>query len=319
MDKIEKRIFEYLRVSITDRCNLRCTYCMPAEGVPKLNHDQILRYEEILKIIKVAAFEGIQRVRITGGEPLVRKGIVDFIASVVSIKEIIDVSMTTNGILLKEFACELKAAGLKRVNISLDSLCADNYSKLTRGGNINDVLAGIDAAVQCGLKPVKINVVIIPGENDSEVMDFVSMAFRKPLQIRFIERMPFLSSEIVKGFLSQDEIMNEIREKFTLEACTDNCGGGPAEVYKIRGGVGEVGFISSRTNPFCRTCNRLRLTSAGVLMPCLDSSEGTGVRNLSEDDIRKVIREIGKRKRIAGKPCAEFRCSPCVSLSDIGG
>ena len=189
IDQYERDI-NYLRVSVTDRCNLRCTYCMPKEGLSQIGHDDILRYEEILRIIRVATGEGITKVRITGGEPLVRRGVAEFIASLRTIPALNDISLTTNGILLEAHAEQLFAAGIRRINISLDSLNADKYARITRGGDIRAVLSGIRKVREAGFDPIKINIVAIKGFNDDEVLDFARLTLSNPYQIRFIELMP---------------------------------------------------------------------------------------------------------------------------------
>lgn len=319
MDAPSSPVFEYLRISVTDRCNLRCVYCMPPEGVPKLDHARILRYETILDVVDAAIAEGVHRVRITGGEPLVRRGVVDLVRQLAGRPGLDEVALTTNGVLLAEFAGPLKEAGLRRVNISLDSLRPDRFTRITRLGRIEDVLAGIQAAITHGLAPVKINVVIIPSENDDEVEDFGKFAYEHPVVVRFIERMPFQADGPDVPFLSQEQVLARLSAFLTLERQTPEPGGGPAEVYRIAGGAGQIGFISSRTHPFCRSCTRLRLTAAGFLMPCLDSPEGVQVAGLSVDALRQAIRDLGRHKRAHGKTCARFEGARCISLSDIGG
>ena len=314
-----KPVFEYLRVSITDRCNLRCIYCMPPEGIQKLQHAQIIRYEAILAVVRAAVLEGVHRVRVTGGEPLVRKGIVEFIRELSAINGLDDISLTTNGILLAPLAGPLKQAGLRRVNISFDSLRPNRFNRITRLGKIEDALLGLEAAVKHGLSPIKINVVIVPGENDDEIDDFGRFAQETPLVVRFIERMPFLSESLNAPFVSQAEIMERLSKFIEFEKEYEESGGGPAEVYRIKNGIGKLGFISSRTHPFCNKCTRLRLTSAGILLPCLDSRDGIEIGSMSQDQLRQSIRELAKRKRDAAKPCAKFESARCVSLSKIGG
>jgi len=263
--------------------------------------------------------EGVHRVRVTGGEPLVRKGIVEFIRELSAINGLDDISLTTNGILLAPLAGPLKQAGLRRVNISFDSLRPDRFNRITRLGKIEDALLGLEAAVKHGLSPIKINVVIVPGENDDEIDDFGRFAQETPLVVRFIERMPFLSESLNAPFVSQAEIMERLSKFIEFEKEYEESGGGPAEVYRIKNGIGKLGFISSRTHPFCNKCTRLRLTSAGILLPCLDSRDGIEIGSMSQDQLRQSIRELAKRKRDAAKPCAKFESARCVSLSKIGG
>ncbi|HOY68506.1 MAG TPA: GTP 3',8-cyclase MoaA [Candidatus Ozemobacteraceae bacterium] len=321
MERSDRPVFEYLRLSVTDRCNLRCVYCMPAEGLPKLTHDQVLRYEEMLGIVRACAAEGVHRVRLTGGEPLVRKGLCGFVTSLAAIPGIDDISLTTNGILLPGMAKPLREAGVSRVNISLDSLQSDRYAAITRGGDIRLVLDGIRAAIEAGLAPVKINVVLIPGRNDDEIEEFGRLACRLPVHVRFIERMPFATDDAnTASYISQDTIMDRLdRAGIRLAASEAPSGGGPADTFRIDGEAGFIGFISSRSHPFCSRCTRLRLTVGGTLLPCLDSRDGIDVRGLDHNSIRSAIHELAKRKRAAHKACARFLDAPCVSLSDIGG
>ena len=204
------RNINYLRISITDRCNLRCTYCMPKEGLSVMGHEDILSYEEILRIVAVAARAGVAKVRITGGEPLVRRGVVDFISRLSFIPGLNDISLTTNGILLENFAASLFNAGIKRINISLDSLDAAKYAHITRGGDLEAVLRGIEAVHQTGFCPIKINVVVIKEVNDDEILDFAVMTMNKPFQIRFIELMPMgQAGSAYKGkYVSNDVIIS---------------------------------------------------------------------------------------------------------------
>ncbi|MBI5455135.1 MAG: GTP 3',8-cyclase MoaA, partial [Deltaproteobacteria bacterium] len=286
VDSYERKI-DYLRISVTDRCNLRCVYCMPPEGIDLTESSNILRYEEFYRIARIAAAHGVSKIRITGGEPLVRKGIIEFLASLAAIPGIEDLSLTTNGVLLKDYAQRLKDAGLKRVNVSLDSLKRERFQKMTRGDNLQDVLEGLDAAEKAGLTPVKINMVVIKGFNDDEVLDFALMSKSRPYHVRFIEYMPFNTQE---GWqrdkcLTMKELKNIIEEKLgPLEPVKDPKGGaGPARRYRFKDAPGEVGFISPVSEHFCGSCNRLRLTSDGKLRVCLFSD--------SEIDIRKALRD----------------------------
>jgi GTP 3',8-cyclase len=276
LDKVNRKI-DYLRISITDRCNLRCVYCMPSAGIPRLPHEAVLRYEEILRIVKVAAAEGIKKVRLTGGEPLVRKGVTSLVREVAAIPGIEDLSLTTNGILLGRMARELADAGLKRVNVSLDSLDADRFRELTRGGELKDVLEGIHRAEEAGFDPIKINVVAIKGFNDEEVREFARLTLLKPYQVRFIEFMPIGHRAMWEDskVMTEGEIMDRISALGKL-APVERLGqggqwgrGGPARLYRLPGAKGILGFISPLSNHFCGSCNRLRLTADGKIRPCL--------------------------------------------------
>lgn len=282
------RKIEYLRISVTDRCNFRCKYCMPEEGVAPLRHDDILRFEEMLVIVKAAAELGINKIRVTGGEPLVRKGITGFIKALRMIPGIEDISMTTNGSLLEKYAEELKEAGLDRVNISLDSLNGEKFYDITRGGNLEDVLRGIDSAIAAGLVPVKINCVVIKGFNEDEILDFVETTKRKPVHVRFIELMPLgEGNRIESGFVSNEKLKQLINTELIPAKVKGN---GPAKYFKIEGAPGSIGFISPMSGHICSKCNRIRLTADGKLKPCLESE--------TEYDIRELIRSGADTQKI---------------------
>lgn len=294
-----KRNINYLRISITDRCNLRCIYCMPPEGVPALSHDAILSYEELARIVKVAAGEGIKKVRVTGGEPLVRKGVAGLIGLLSKVNGIQDLSMTTNGILLAEYAQPLFDAGLMRVNVSMDSLKPQLFRDITRGGDLSRVLKGIEKAESVGLKPIKINVVAIKGFNDSEIIDFVRLTIDHDYHIRFIEFMPmgYKNGWNRDSYLSGLYIKQIIEKHFHLEqiAREDQEGtNGPADLFRIEGARGVIGFINAISNHFCSSCNRLRLTADGKLRPCLFSDAEFDALTLlkrggSDDELKALL------------------------------
>jgi GTP 3',8-cyclase len=266
------RVIDYLRVSITDRCNLRCVYCMPAEGILPCGHKDILRYEEIIRIVQVAAGLGVRKVRLTGGEPLTRKNIVFLISSLKKIAAIEDLSMTTNGLLLERFSPEISAAGLDRVNVSIDSFDPERYRQITRTGELRAVLRGISAAKEAGLRPLKINMVPMRGINDDEIEAFARLTLDSDCQVRFIEFMPsacvdFWSPE---RYITADEIRKTIEAFSTLTAVRTRKNG-PSRYFRLKGAKGVVGFISALTHHFCEDCNRLRLTADGKLRPCLFS------------------------------------------------
>lgn len=282
-DSFNRRI-DYLRISVTDRCNLRCIYCMPAEGVPSLPHGDVLRYEEIATVARAAAEMGIKKIRLTGGEPLVRLGLTDLVKMLSHIDGIDDVALTTNGMLLKKYASELKNSGLKRVNISLDSLKKERYQQITRTGQLDDALEGITFAKEIGLNPVKINMVVIRGINDDEVADFARLSIEKGWHVRFIEPMPFVDDTSFT-FVPISEIMEHLSVFGDLEPYPSGNGNGPARYFKFPGAKGTIGFISPMSECFCSSCNRLRLTVDGMLRPCLMSS--------NELDMRSVLRNGG--------------------------
>lgn len=261
------RTIDYLRVGVTDRCNLRCAYCVPAEDMLSAGERVFLENEEILRIVGIAQEFGISHVRFTGGEPLTRTRIVELVRHV-KLMGIPDVSMTTNGVLLSTLATPLKDAGLDRVNISLDSLKPSVYKEITQNGNLSNVLEGIQAALSAGLHPVKINVVLMKGINDSEIADLAGLSVDSPLHVRFIEVMPIGPGSDTPGLSAEDALV-EIKDRWNLLPVPGPTGAGPARSYRISGAKGTVGVISPMSSPFCQDCNRLRLTPDGYLRPCL--------------------------------------------------
>jgi len=266
------RAVDYLRISVTDRCNLRCFYCMPEEGVTSIPHEEILRYEEILAVVDAARLLGFSRFRITGGEPLVRRGIIWFLSTLS--ERGMDYSLTTNGLLLQRFARELKGAGLKRINVGLDTLDGGTFQRITGAGELREVFRGIDAVRGEGIRSVKINVVVMRGINDDEIDDFIAWGRRERLDVRFIEFMPVCGEDL---FVSLTPVVESMNEREGIEPSRET-GGGPAKSFRHRDGGARIGFILSRTEPFCAACNRLRLTADGTLLPCLFSREGIDLR-----------------------------------------
>ena len=263
------RTIDYLRISVTDKCNLRCSYCMPEEGVCKKAHTQMLRNEEMLEIVKVAALEGVKKIRLTGGEPLVRKGIVDLIRGINEVVGIEDICMTTNGILLNNQAMALKEAGLRRLNISLDTLDRDKYKEITRGGSLDEALAGIHAAIEAGIRPIKVNTVLIGGFNDNEVMDFMKFASTYDLEWRMIELMPIgeVSQWSSEHFVNGQQLLASIPN---LTSVVDTSTRRVKKYYHSELDI-TIGLIDAISGSFCDSCNRLRLTSDGKIKPCLHS------------------------------------------------
>jgi len=278
-----QRTIDYMRISITDRCNLRCIYCMPSEGLVPMQHKDILSYEEFVRILMIAVHIGVRKVRITGGEPLIRKNVSHLIRLIKAIGGLHDLSLTTNGILLERYAQELADAGLERVNISLDSLKASRYREITRGGDLDHVLKGIESAERAGLIPVKINMVPMRGYNDDEIGEFAKLTLKTPYQVRFIEFMPFGKENMWKPeyFISAEEIKT-IAERIGSLHPVRMKRSGPARYYQFDGAAGILGFISPLSNHFCEKCNRLRLTADGKLRPCLFSE--------TEIDIKTALR-----------------------------
>jgi len=298
-----QRQINYLRVSVTDHCNLNCIYCT-AGSVPHLPKSEILSYEEIHKVVQVAATMGINKVRITGGEPLLRPDLSKLVRMVSQIKDIDDISLTTNGILLAKYAVELKKAGLNRVNISLDTLRADRFERITGLGKLDKALSSIDAAYQAGLQPVKINMVVMRGINDDEILDFARMSQNQGWNVRFIEFMPIGSAknEILKTVPTR-EIRRRIETLGKPEPYTGKTGNGPARYYRLPGAKGTIGFISPMTEHFCNTCNRLRLTADGHLRPCLlndeelDLKEALRNSSISDNELLHLIQQAVATKR----------------------
>ena len=281
IDKHSRKI-SYLRVSVTDLCNLRCVYCMPAGGSELSRKEEILSLEEILKLIKHGVSLGVNKIRITGGEPLVRKGITSLIRKISEISGINDIALTTNGVFLKEFASELKSSGLSRLNISLDTMREDRFHDITRGGNIADVFDGVEAVLKAGFKGTKMNAVVMRGDNDDEIHDFVKYIMERDIELRFIELMASGWKDMVDEdrFMPTSEIMERVREVGELVPDKQRVGGGPATIYRIKGALGSIGFISAVSKPFCKTCNRLRLTSDGKLRSCLLSGGDVDIKGI---------------------------------------
>jgi len=322
-----KRQINYLRISITDRCNLRCIYCMPLEGVFHLSHEDVLSYEEIMRIAQIAVEEGITKIRVTGGEPLVRKGVVNFIGWLSRLKGIEDLSMTTNGMFLSEFAQPLYEAGLKRVNVSMDSLKPELFKKITRGGELSRVWRGIEAASKIGLNPIKINVVAIKGYNEEEILDFTQLTFEHDYQIRFIEFMPVgpENSWNQERYLSCLDIRNIIERSYKLQPMANKgYNSGPADLYRLSGAKGIIGFINPISGHFCSTCNRLRLTADGKLRPCLFSDEEIDIkmalRRGDSDEALKALLHSALSKKPRGHTIKEPTFRKCVrEMIKIGG
>ncbi len=295
------RPINYLRISVTDRCNLRCQYCMADSEIDLQDHYKMLTYEEIAKIVKVAASLGISKVRLTGGEPLVRAEFPKLVRMLSSIEGIDDLSLTTNGVLLSEMAMELVEAGLNRVNISLDTLDPHKFAQLTKRPFFEKVMQGIDTAKKVGLNPVKINTVVMRGFNDDELVDVAAKSIEADWHIRFIELMPIAySNEWLKNYISSEEIKTKIEESLgKLIPCQSRYSpksvsnsDGPAKYYRFDGAKGTVGFISPVSEHFCQSCNRLRLTSDGKLRPCLLSDNEIDLRSvLRSDDFENGLRQ----------------------------
>jgi GTP 3',8-cyclase len=319
------RKINYLRISVTDRCNLRCRYCMPAEGIPLLPHGEILSYEELFLVARTSVSLGIEKIRVTGGEPLVRKGVLEFLTRLGGIPGLRQLVLTTNGLLLDEMAVPLKRAGVQRLNISIDSLVPEIFRGITRGGDVSRVRSGIAAAEAAGF-PIKLNMVVMRGVNDHEVVDFASLTLDKPHAVRFIEFMPSCSgsdadwhSMVVPG----REILDRISKRFEFSGVDRGDLAGPAEEYRIRGAAGTIGVITPVTGHFCAGCNRIRVTASGMARGCLFSEAETDLKpSLREKDpseLENVLLRIVGTKPGKHRLCEETYGSSPLDMSRVGG
>lgn len=297
------RTINYLRISVTDRCNLRCLYCTPVHDLKLVAHKEILTYEEILALIRVATGIGVTKIRLTGGEPLVRKGFVDLVRSVCQIPLLQDVSITTNGVFLKDMAGPLFEAGLHRINVSLDSLNPLKYEKITGRNAFQAVWEGIRTAEAVGFSPIKINVVAMKGINDDELERFANLSVIRPYHIRFIEYMPVSSESrwLSDMYIPSDQIKAGLEAFGSLTRVSRSPNDGPAERYRFKSAQGEIGFISALSHHFCPSCNRLRLTADGKLMPCLFSNDELDIktplrRGAGPEALKAIFREAVSRK-----------------------
>lgn len=325
-------MIDYLRVSVTDRCNFRCVYCMPEEGVPPTAKNDSLTSDEIVRLVEIAASLGVSKVRLTGGEPLLRNDLTQMVRQIDSRTGMADLSCTTNGFLLATKAAELAAAGLKRVNVSMDTLRPERMQGIARRGDLGSVLSGVDAALREGLEPVKINCVAMKGVNDDEAQDFAAWTTKARIHVRFIELMPIrwnldeldippahrgaklelleirqasggmLSDlEMRRRFISAAQIRDSIEAKHGPLDPADIPTNGPARTYRIKGAPGTIGFISQITDDLCRRCNRLRLTHDGFLRPCLMSDGELNLRDpmrrgASDEDLRRLFLDVVRLK-----------------------
>ena len=324
-DQYGRRI-DTLRISLTDRCNLRCLYCMPAEGLPLSSRSELLSFEEIIRLVRSFIGLGVDNIKLTGGEPLVRKGVVDLVKGLSELSGLKDLGLTTNGVLLPFYAEDLKKAGLKRINISLDTLQKEKFKVLTGRDQIAEVLAGIELALRLGFNPVKLNTVLLKGLNDDEINDFVNLAGRRNLLVRFIEFMPTDNRlpDWDKYFIGRDQVLARIKETGNLVSEEKGIVGcGPAEYFRIQGQPGCFGIISPLSRPFCRTCNRIRVTAKGELILCLHQNLSFNLKDLgkncSEEEVASFL-----RKTILNKPAGHHlnslsASSPLSAMCQIGG
>lgn len=316
------RTINYLRLSVTDRCNLRCSYCMPPEGSPLLHRDEILGYDGLRRICRAAVAVGVEKIRITGGEPLVRDGIIGFLSDLSGIPGLQRLVLTTNGLLLPEMAADLHAAGVSSLNISLDSLQPHTFARITRGGDVTRVLAGIDAAERAGFSHIKINVVVMRGVNDDELAAFAALTLDRPYRVRFIEQMPVGngSGELT---VPGSELLDRLGRAFRLEPVAREPLAGPASYYRIAGGSGMIGVITPVSCHFCGDCNRIRVNSAGIARSCLFAEGVTDLKPLllNDDDtlleaaLRRIVATKPERHRLAEGDCG----GEPLRMSQIGG
>ena len=321
-DRHGRRI-NYLRLSVTDRCDMRCVYCMPAEGIPKLEHCEVLSYEELHQLAAAAVAVGIEKIRVTGGEPPVRKGIVEFLQRLATIPGLRQLVLTTNGQLLDGMAAELKHAGVQRLNISLDSLRPEVFARITRCGDLERVLAGISAAEAVGL-PVKINMVVMRGINDNEIADFAALTLKKDCSVRFIEYMPTKNEEGWQSLLVPgEEILARLGQDYRCTPIIRGELAGPAREFQIAGAQGTIGVITALSGHFCQDCNRIRMTASGKMRNCLFAAEEFDLRALlASGDAAALQAEL--RRLVNVKPARhamnekEAEHAPFV-MASIGG
>ncbi len=317
------RKINYLRLSVTDRCNMRCVYCMPVDGIVKLGHSKILSYEEFLLIAKAAVSLGIEKIRVTGGEPLVRSGILSFLQQLAQISGLKQLVLTTNGVLLAEMAQALKDAGVQRLNISLDSLQADMFTRLTRRNLLAQVLSGIDAAERVGL-PYKINMVVMRGLNDGELLDFARLTQNHDCTVRFIEYMPTLKdSDWHSLVVSSQEVLQRLHGHYSLHPIDRGALAGPAEEFSIAGARGQIGVITPLSGHFCQDCNRIRITASGAVRTCLFSDHEFDLKPLLvAGNINDIANEL--QRLVSDKPaCHAINSNTSgyspFSMAQIGG
>ena len=299
------RKINYLRLSVTELCDLRCRYCMPEDGICKKKHEEVLTEEEMICAVKAAASLGVTKLRITGGEPLVKKNILSICEKSAAVEGISELCMTTNGILLPKFAKSLREAGVRRVNISIDTLNEEKYRYITRRGELKDALAGMEAALNAGFEKVKLNAVLIGGFNDDEILTLSQLTRKYPVDVRFIELMPMYDGNGFDGtaYISCSKVTETLKDLAPVGA-----DGGVARLFRLPGAQGNIGLISPISNHFCAACNRIRLTADGRIKPCLHSAEEYSVKGMGYDEMLEQF-----RRAILSKP--EFHCE----LSSVSG
>ena len=311
------RNITYLRVSVTELCNLRCRYCMPEDGICKKNHADMLTEDEMITAIEAAASLGIRKLRLTGGEPLVKRNILSICQRAAAVEGIDEVCLTTNGILLPQFAKPLRNAGVNRLNISLDTLDAEKYSYITRTGTLAEAMSGIHAALDAGFEKIKINAVLIGGFNDNEIVSLAELTKEYPVDMRFIEMMPMYDSGDFNesAFIPCTKVLDYLPPAEPVEQ-----DGGVAKLYRLPGGKGNIGLISPVSAHFCGDCNRIRLTADGKLKPCLHSAEEYSLKGLSFEEMRETLKTAIWNKPVwHGEMDAEHRRGAGRNMNEIGG
>jgi cyclic pyranopterin phosphate synthase len=325
LDAFDRR-HAYLRLAVTDRCNLRCRYCMPPGGIAKVPHDAILRFEELERLVRVFAGLGIRKVRLTGGEPTVRQGVVELARRIASVPGIETLALTTNGVLLGKLAQPLYAAGVRLVNISLDSLDQARYAAITGRDLLPQVLAGIEAALDTGFTPLKLNVVVMAGINDDELISFVKLARNRPLHVRFIEYMPFLGNGWnATRYLPLKDMMDRLERQYELLPITAQAAsGGVAKGFRIEGYRGTVSCITPLSDDFCAHCSRLRITAEGGLKTCLFAPPEISLRDYlragaTDEQLAQLVQAALLAKPQAHPPADILHSTACQAMTGIGG
>ena len=316
IDRLGRNI-TYMRISVTELCNLRCRYCMPEDGICKKSHFEMLTEDEMIQAVQAGASLGITKVRITGGEPLVKKNILSICERSAAVDGIKEVCLTTNGVLLPQLAVPLKEAGVKRLNISLDTMDPEKYSYITRIGTMDRALAGLEAALSAGFEKIKLNAVLIGGFNDDEIRELVDLTRQYPIDMRFIEMMPMYDSGDFdqKAFIPYTRVLEEVPELSPVEQ-----DGGVAKLYRLPDGQGNVGLISPVSAHFCSTCNRLRLTADGKLKPCLHSGDEYSIKGLDYEGMREMMKDaIWNKPSWHGELSAKNRSKAGRNMNQIGG
>ena len=308
------RTISYLRLSVTDLCNLRCKYCMPEAGVCKKTHEEMLTEDEMILAVQVAVSLGVKKIRITGGEPLVKKNILSICERISKLSGIEEVTLTTNGILLKDFAQGLKAAGVKRLNISLDTLDPQKFFEITRGGDLQKVLAGIEEAIKVGFKKIKLNVVLMAGFNEDEIRSLAQLSLNKPIDVRFIELMPMVDINYEPtAFLNSQKVLEVLPELEELKI------EGVAKLYRLPKALGNIGLISPVSEDFCAGCNRIRLTADGKFKPCLHSSEEFSIKGLDFAGMQEAMKKAVLTKPAKHGDLIKNKSQAQRSMNTIGG